>query len=77
MSRSVRKHYLLKYGSPPRSSWKSWKVFVNRFNRRKSRFVLKTKEDFLYKDRRLCSWDFEFCKMYISEQYVDYKIIRK
>lgn len=79
MSRSFRKHNFLKYGSFPRTSWKKWKIFVNRHNRRKSKFVLRVKEEFLYEDKKLCYWDYDFCKWYYPERMVkkNYKLVRK
>lgn len=79
MSRSIRKHAILKYGGSPRESWKTWRTLANRYNRRIAKRVLRRGDEDFPKERKLCYWDWDFCKWYFSKQRVqaDYKITRK
>lgn len=62
MSRSVKKHLMTKYGGKNRISWKKWKTLINRYNRRTAKQNSLKGEDPYQKDKKLCSWDFDFCK---------------
>lgn len=73
MSRLFRKHSIFKFHSGRNESWKKWKVFVNRYNRRRVRCSLKKGDEFLPIEWRLCHWDWDFVKEYI----VDYVTLRK
>ena len=79
MSKSIRKHVHLKYGGSTRESWKDWKSFANRYNRRLVRHILRRGGEVLPKDKRLGAWDFDFCKWYYSKEEVNdnYKLKRK
>lgn len=66
MSRSVRKHTIVKYGGNLRASWKSCKQDINRYNRRKSRLSIKKGDEYPYRDMKLCQWDWDFCKWYYN-----------
>lgn len=79
MSRSIKKHAILKYGGKPRESWKSWRTLANRYNRRIAKTVLRRGEEDFPKERKLCYWDWDFCKWYFSKETVqsNYKIKRK
>ena len=68
MSRSVKKHLITKYGGKNRISWKKWKTLINRYNRRVSKQNCLKGEDLYQKDKKLCSWDFDFCKWYYSQK---------
>lgn len=79
MSKSIRKHTIFKYGCSTRESWKSWRTFANRYNRRIAKRVLGCGEEHFPKARKLCSWDWDFCKWYFSKNDVqdNYKLKRK
>ena len=79
MSRSIRKHAILKYGGSPRESWKTWRTLANRYNRRIAKRALRRGDEDFPKERKLCYWDWDFCKWYFSKETVqsNYKIKRK
>lgn len=79
MSKSIRKHTIFKYGGSTRESWKSWRTFANRYNRRIAKSVLRHGEEHFPMERKLCSWDWDFCKWYFSKEDVqdNYKLKRK
>lgn len=66
MSRSRRKHSIFKYDTGRRVSWKEWKEFANRYNRRRVRYALRKGDEFLPIEWRLCHWDWDFAKVYIK-----------
>ena len=77
MSRSRRKHRLMKWGGD--SSWSKWKAFVNRYNRNVAKQILRNGGDIFPKDRMLNAWDPEFFKFYYTkeEERKYYKYRRK
>lgn len=79
MSKSIRKHTILKYGGSTRESWKSWKTFANRYNRRIAKSLLRHGEEIFPKAKKLCYWDWDFCKWYFTKNDVqeNYKLKRK
>lgn len=79
MSKSIRKHTILKYGGNPRESWKESKIFANRYNRRVARGILRGGGEYFPKDKKLCVWDWDFCKWYFTSEYAkeNYKLIKK
>lgn len=68
MSRSVRKNPILKYGGDTRESWKECKKMINRYNRRKSKEAIRNNEDIPFKEKKLCFWDWDFCKWYYDAE---------
>ena len=72
MSRSIKKYAITKYAGNRRKSWKRWKKIANRFNRRNSKKSIMRGEEGNLKDRKLCSWDYDFCKCYFSKDNLVY-----
>lgn len=79
MSRSIRKHTIVKYACDTRWSWKNGRTFVNRYNRRVAKRALHSGEDCLPRAKKLCAWDWDYCKWYISKKEAQkyYKLKRK
>ncbi|HIT15003.1 MAG TPA: hypothetical protein IAA88_01295 [Candidatus Avimuribaculum pullicola] len=66
---------IFKFHSSPRISWKEWKQFANRYNRRRNKLLLNNGHDDILVEWRLCRWDYDFCKEYRPS--TDYRQKRK
>lgn len=79
MSRSVRKTACVKYGANLHESWKKWKKYINRYNRRISRYRLKAYDDDMVQDVRLASIDYDFCKWHDGMGWIEFdsRMMRK
>lgn len=79
MSRSMKKHIITKFGCKTRDLWKEFKTSANRYNRRKAKEVIFRGEEILPKARKLCSWDYEFCRWHFTKDDADdnYRLRRK
>lgn len=65
MSRSVKKHPIWKYGS-----WRWEKQTMNRYNRKIARQAMRNGLEPSPKEKKICSWDFDYCKSYLSKEYL-------
>ena len=79
MSKSIRKHTILKFGCGPRKSWKKWRTFANKYNRRVAKGILRSGGEYFPKEKKLCAWDWDFHKWYFTKEYAkrDYRLIKK
>lgn len=71
MSRSVRKHNILKYGCCRREIWRYSKKRINRFNRRNAKMMILAGEDVAIPDTKLCVWDWDYVKTYVPIEWME------
>lgn len=70
MSRSVRKHPLIKYHDHPRSSWKIGKKMMHRYNRNRCKQALRNGHEPL-PDVCLNYFDWDYIKSYFGVERIN------
>ena len=63
----MRKHNLLKYGGCRRQSWRKFKTYLHRYNRRESRLAIMLGVELPYIDMKLSAWDWDCVKSYFTD----------